>query len=70
MVDASLGLRASESFGLRWEDFDWKNLRVKFQRSWVYGTVEAVKNRRLRKVIASGLESCGHSSSASGEDAR
>ena len=33
MVDASLGLRASELLGLRWEDFDWKSLRVKIQRS-------------------------------------
>ena len=38
MVDASLGLRASE-FGLRWEDFAWEGLRVKIQRSWVYGRV-------------------------------
>ena len=35
IVDASLGLRASELLGLRWEDFDWQGLRVKIQRSWV-----------------------------------
>jgi hypothetical protein len=29
IVAASLGLRASEMLGLRWEDFDWKSLRVK-----------------------------------------
>jgi integrase len=40
MVDASLGPRASELLRLRWEDFDWKGLRVKIQGSWVYGRVE------------------------------
>ena len=51
MVDASLGLRASELLGLRWEDFDWKGLRVKIQRSWVYGRVEAVKTEGSEKWL-------------------
>jgi len=51
MVDASLGLRASELLGLRWEDFDWKSLRVKIQRSWVYGRVEAVKTEGSEKWL-------------------
>ncbi|SRR5579885_1277119 len=51
MVGASLGLRASELFGLRWEDFDWKGLRVKIQRSWVYGRVEAVKTEGSEKWL-------------------
>ena len=51
MVDASLGLRASELFGLRWEDFDWKGLRVKIQRSWVYGRVEATKTEGSEKWL-------------------
>jgi integrase len=51
MVDASLGLRASELLGLRWEDFDWRSLRVKIQRSWVYGRVEAVKTEGSEKWL-------------------
>src|SRR5216683_1016886 len=51
MVDASLGLRASELLGLRWEDFDWKSLRVKIRRSWVYGRVEAVKTEGSEKWL-------------------
>ncbi|MHB8539875.1 MAG: tyrosine-type recombinase/integrase [Candidatus Acidiferrales bacterium] len=46
-----LGLRASELFGLRWEDIDWKGLRVKIQRSWVYGRVEAVKTEGSEKWL-------------------
>jgi len=51
MVDTCLGLRASELFGLRWEDIDWKDLRVKIQRSWVYGKVEAVKTEGSEKWL-------------------
>ncbi|MGC2831941.1 MAG: hypothetical protein WB994_20045 [Candidatus Acidiferrum sp.] len=51
MVDASVGLRASELLGLRWEDFDWKSLRDKIQRSWVYGRVEAVKTEGSEKWL-------------------
>ena len=51
MVDVSLGLRASELFGLRWEDFDWKGLRVKIQRSWVYGRVESTKTEGSEKWL-------------------
>ncbi|MGB7436277.1 MAG: tyrosine-type recombinase/integrase, partial [Candidatus Acidiferrum sp.] len=51
MVAASLGLRASEMLGLRWEDFDWKSLRVKIQRSWVYGRVEDVKTQGSEKWL-------------------
>jgi integrase len=51
MVDICLGLRASELFGLRWEDFDWKGLRVRIQRSWVYGRVEATKTEGSEKWL-------------------
>jgi len=51
IVAASLGLRASEMLGLRWEDFDWKSLRVKIQRSWVYGRVEDVKTEGSEKWL-------------------
>jgi len=51
IVDASPGLRASELLGLRWEDFDWKGLRVKIQRSWVYGKVEATKTEGSEKWL-------------------
>ncbi|HXY07216.1 MAG TPA: site-specific integrase [Terriglobales bacterium] len=51
MVAVSLGLRASELFGLRWEDFDWKGLRVKIQRSWVYGRVESTKTEGSEKWL-------------------
>lgn len=51
VVDASLGLRASELLGLRWEDFDWKGLRVKIQRSWVYGRVGATKTEGSEKWL-------------------
>jgi len=37
--------------GLRWEDFDWKSLRVKIQRSWVYGRVEDVKTEGSEKWL-------------------
>jgi integrase len=43
VVAVCLGLRVSELFGLQWGDFDWDNLRVKIQRSWVYGNAGAVK---------------------------
>ena len=51
MVDVSLGLRAGELFRLRWEDFDWKGLRVKIQRSWVYGRVESTKTEGSEKWL-------------------
>jgi integrase len=51
IVAASLGLRASEMLGLRWEDFDWESLRVKIQRSWVYGRVEDVKTEGSEKSL-------------------
>jgi integrase len=51
MVDVSLGLRASELFGLRWEDFDWNGLRVKIQRSWVYGRVKSTKTEGSEKWL-------------------
>jgi integrase len=51
IVDASLGLRASELLGLRWEDLDWKGLRVKIRRSWVYGRIEATKTEGSEKWL-------------------
>src|SRR5579862_4209936 len=51
MVAVCLGLRASEMLGLRWEDFDWKGLRVRIQRSWVYGRVEDVKTEGSEKWL-------------------
>lgn len=50
-VCVCLGLRASELFGLRWTDIDWKGLRVKIERSWVYGKVEAVKTEGSEKWL-------------------
>jgi integrase len=37
--------------GLRWEDLDWKSLRVKIQRSWTYGRVEDVKTEGSEKWL-------------------
>lgn len=51
MVDTCLGLRASELFGLRWEDVDWKGLRIKIQRSWVYGRIQDVKTEGSEKWL-------------------
>jgi Phage integrase family len=51
VVDVCLGLRASELFGLRWEDINWKDLRVKIQRSWVYGKIEEVKTEGSEKWL-------------------
>jgi integrase len=51
VVDVCLGLRASELFGLRWEDINWKDLRVKIQRSWVYGRIEEVKTEGSEKWL-------------------
>lgn len=43
IVAACLGLRVSELLGLKWGDFDWNDLRVKIQRSWVAGVEDDVK---------------------------
>jgi integrase len=51
IVAVCLGLRVSELFGLQWGDFDWDNLRVKIQRSWVYGNAGAVKTVYSEKWI-------------------
>jgi len=51
VVDVCLGLRASELFVLRWEDINWKDLRVKIQRSWVYGKIEEVKTEGSEKWL-------------------
>jgi hypothetical protein len=40
-----------EMLGLRWEDFDWNSLRVKIQRSWVYGSVQDVKTEGSEKWL-------------------
>jgi integrase len=49
IVAVCLGLRVSELLGLQWSDFDWDSLRVKIQRSWVYGTAGAVKTQYSEK---------------------
>lgn len=51
IVAVCLGLRVSELLGLQWSDFDWTNLRVKVQRSWVYGRSGDVKTEYSEKWI-------------------
>jgi integrase len=49
IVTACLGLRVSETLGLKWGDFDWDDLRVKIQRSWVAGVEDDVKTLYSKK---------------------
>ncbi len=49
IVTACLGLRVSETLGLKWGDFDWNDLRVKIQRSWVAGVEDDVKTVYSKK---------------------
>lgn len=49
IVTACLGLRVSETLGLKWGDFDWNDLRVKIQRSWVAGVEDDVKTQYSKK---------------------
>ena len=49
IVTACLGLRVSEMLGLKWGDFDWDDLRVKIQRSWVAGVEDEVKTLYSKK---------------------
>lgn len=49
VVTACLGLRVSEMLGLKWGDFDWVDLRVRIQRSWVEGDEEDVKTLYSKK---------------------
>src|SRR2546422_1447816 len=49
ILTACLGLRVSETLGLKWWDFDWKELRVKIQRSWVAGVADDVKRLYAKK---------------------
>ena len=46
---ACLGLRVSETLGLKWGDIDWDDLRVKIQRSWVAGVEDEVKTLYSKK---------------------
>jgi integrase len=46
IVTACLGLRVSETLGLRWGDFDWKRMQVHIQRGFVTGHVGDVKTRK------------------------
>jgi integrase len=49
IVTACLGLRVSETLGLKWGDFDWNDLQVKIQRSWVAGVEDDVKTTYSKK---------------------
>jgi integrase len=49
VVAACLGLRVSEMLGLKWGDFDWNDLRVRIQRSWVAGVEGEVKTLYSKK---------------------
>jgi integrase len=49
IVTACLGLRVSETLGLKWGDFDWDDLRVRIQRSWVAGVEDDVKTLYSKK---------------------
>ncbi|MGZ4831683.1 MAG: tyrosine-type recombinase/integrase [Terriglobales bacterium] len=46
-----LGLRFSELIGLKWADFDWKNLKVNIRRGCVRQRVDDVKTRYSRKPL-------------------
>src|SRR5260370_14880280 len=49
VVTACMGLRVSETLGLKWGDFDWDDLRVRIQRSWVVGGEDDVKTKYSKK---------------------
>jgi integrase len=51
IVAMCLGLRVSEVAGLQWGDFDWENLQVLVQRSYVAGIVGDVKTNYSRKRV-------------------
>lgn len=51
MVAACLGLRCSEVFGLRWEDFDWHGCTVKIERGIVDGRHDDVKTEASRAKL-------------------
>lgn len=43
VVTASLGLRVSETLGLKWNDIDWKKRTISIQRSAYRGAIEDTK---------------------------
>jgi integrase len=51
IVAGCLGLRCSEIFALKWSDFDFHELRVQIQRSFVNGRVDDVKTRYSKKKL-------------------
>ena len=51
-LDMPSGLRRGELAGLKWEDFDFKNLHVSVTRSLVDQHVGPVKNRGIKKADA------------------
>jgi len=53
---ASLGLRISETLGLRWGDIDWLGSQITIQRSVVAQIVDAPKTQGSRKTISVAAE--------------
>jgi integrase len=51
VIAMCLGLRVSEILGLQWNDFDWENLCVTVQRSYVLGHHGDVKTRYSKKRL-------------------
>jgi integrase len=51
-LDMPSGLRRGELAGLKWEDFDFKNLHVSVTRSLVDQHVGPVKNGGIEKADA------------------
>jgi integrase len=68
LVTACLGLRVSETLGLKWDEFDWNDLRVKIQRSWVAGVEDDVKTQYSKKWMPLCSDSCRARARAQGKD--
>ena len=54
LLHAATALRPEETFGLQWQDVDWKNGQINIQRAWSKGELTAGKNRNsMTQVIMS-----------------
>ena len=51
LFDMCLGLRFSELIAVQWQDFDWKNLKVRIRRGIVRQVADDVKTRHSRKPV-------------------
>ena len=64
LLHAVTALRPEESFGLKWEDCDWKKGQINIRRAWSKGKVTAGKTKgsmtavAMHPVLAGALQAC------------